>query len=156
MRTPRQNAFAPLLVLLFALLCVADARAEDPLPLVKSKSDPQPAASETSPIPAAPTSGSTAVKTKPDGNARGREAEVKPAASVPAVSTLPPSLSAPPHNEIAEAQPPDPDAAPDPSPPPPTPPMVAVDAKPPSQTHVFILIGALLVLGVMTLRAGRG
>jgi hypothetical protein len=154
-RTLRQSAFALLFGLAFALVFIGAARAEDPLPLVKSKPDPQPAASATSP-PIAPASGSPAgTKTRPAGKARGRETAVKPAAaSVPAVSTLPPSVSAPPHNEIAEAQPAD--ATPDPSPPPQTPAVPAANAKPPSQTHVFILIGALVVLGVMTLRAGRG
>jgi hypothetical protein len=156
-RTLRQDAFALLFALLFPLVFVTGARAEDPLPLVKSKTDPQPATSATSPMPIALPSGSpAATKPRPDGKARGRETSVKPAASVPAVSTLPPSLSAPAHNEIAEAQPSDIETVPDPSPPPRTPAVVAANAKPPSQAHVFILIGALVVLGVMTLRAGRG
>lgn len=162
MRTLRQNAFALLLAPVIAFGAVAGVRAEDPLPLVKPKSDPMSTTAET---PGAPVSGLPAASTpKPAGKPRGREAAPKPANPTPAVSTpvsstLPPFASARPRNEIAEAQPPDPDAVPDPDPSPPPPqtsPVAPENARPPSQAHVFILIAALVALGVMTLRAGRG
>jgi hypothetical protein len=155
----RQNAFALVAILAIA----AGARVEDPLPLVKPKSDAVTTTAATSATETAPASElRSTLKTKPAGKERGKETNVPrtasaPAVATPAISTIPPPESAPPHNDIAEAQPPDPDTAPDPSPPPSQQqPAAATDAKPPSQAHVFILIAALVVLGTMTVRAGRG